>query len=714
MKLLMDWGRATTLLERAAVAFSIIVIALFCIRRIDIADFWWQYRTGELVATSGIPRTDSFTYPSAGAPWIELRWIFCLLQFEIVSHLGYGAMTVVAAVLVLSSFFLAVKSAKAPYPPIQLGFILTVAGLAASQRFVIRPELATYLFLALYLYVLQTWRSAPASKLIWLLPLLQVIWTNTHTLFALGPVVVGHLLLITGVKAVRDREALPEFRIVFAVFTLTLVACLLNPYGLAGALFPIRLLVQTQGTVFKDWITELHSPIGFSGSVAVIHFYLLIAICAFVAIRWWRRIDPFLGLLLLSQGFLAFSSVRNLPLFCLVAVPFVLTTWQKSEGKPRLLPALGALGYLAVVALPLGYLKVTDALALRETSKATFGFGLAPNAYPQESTAFLKERGWTGPVFNSLAEGSYLVANRIPVFHDPRLEVHRDGIFLEGMRATQDAAVFKKLIGKYGVKVAVVGHSYPFSGSVAPAAGWKLVYFDPEASIYAAPELAATWPTVDVDGRVLELDEQVRSWPRTSQILTREEVAGFLVSIDRYDLARSWAKEAIELAPDRAKSYGYLGRAEQQTRNYAAAVDAYREAIERGATDANVYRELVLSCYGAGDLPAAWEAAVKATEVHPRDGSCWGARAVVAQAEGKLDEALSCFERAEALSPAESAFPRLRGLLLRKMGRKKEGIEALERAVTLAPDSQDNVNTLQNAYQEDGIEEKARRLQRPK
>src|SRR4029077_18711831 len=85
-------------------------------------------------------------------------------------------------------------------------------------------------------------------RLIWYLPLLQLLWVNCHALFVLG-LVVGACYLADCVLRdfARGRCGLapptdsPSARAPVWAVPLVGVACLVNPYFEEGALFPLTL-----------------------------------------------------------------------------------------------------------------------------------------------------------------------------------------------------------------------------------------------------------------------------------------------------------------------------------------------------------------------------------------------------------------------------------------------------------------------------------------
>ena len=135
---------------------------------------------------------------------------------------------------------------------------------AMSARFDPRPELLSLLGVAAYLAVL--FRADRAPKLVWLLPFVQAIWVNSHALFVLGPIILGAYLVDRIAVRVRppfgssdsgDR-AVSRLLHGFGAALAVLAACLVNPYGWRGAIFPLELFpkITAWGGPYKSYVDE--------------------------------------------------------------------------------------------------------------------------------------------------------------------------------------------------------------------------------------------------------------------------------------------------------------------------------------------------------------------------------------------------------------------------------------------------------------------------
>src|SRR5204863_284645 len=118
---------------------------------------------------------------------------------------------------------------------------------AAVERFTVRPEAATFLLLATYLLVLD--RASLGLRALVALVVLQAVWANLHALSVLGLVVLGAELVSAAAArwlplppgwrhaSRRDGRAVAGLA---AATAGAIAAEAATPFGLAGALFPLR------------------------------------------------------------------------------------------------------------------------------------------------------------------------------------------------------------------------------------------------------------------------------------------------------------------------------------------------------------------------------------------------------------------------------------------------------------------------------------------
>jgi tetratricopeptide (TPR) repeat protein len=178
----------------------------FSIQYIWAADLWWQLRTGQwIVSHFAFPAHDVFSYTAADHPWIEMRWLYCVLAY-LAWQAGGATLLILGQTAVLAAAFivLAHPSRRAAVTPMGI-LLVALAVWAASGRFVVRPELVSYLMLPVFLVMLEAVRGGRLKRAGLALPLLQVLWTNAHTLFILGPVLAWGFVLGEAARVVLRR-----------------------------------------------------------------------------------------------------------------------------------------------------------------------------------------------------------------------------------------------------------------------------------------------------------------------------------------------------------------------------------------------------------------------------------------------------------------------------------------------------------------------------
>lgn len=704
------WRRlaeATSLVALASVAILLLAASL---RRIWGVDFWWQTAAGRWIAEHGFPRGDVFSFTALGEPWIELRWLYCVTLDGLVAAFGPPAAVLGKCALVLASFGLVVAATLRRGGTAVASVALLVAVLASSQRFFVRPELVTYLLFALYVWILRDYLRRE-SRWILLLPVLQLVWVNSHTLFVLGPALVGLLcVVLLGEELLRrgDPDAHARRRRLITAGGILLacaLACLVNPWGLAGALFPFRLFGELRGGLFAEGIGEFRGPFDFgSGYQALFYYRLLIGLCIASIAANWRRLDPFWLLLAASQFYLSWLAIRNLPLFALAAVPLVIDNFQRSSiataprwARPRAVAAVLAAAAVVGVGGWQIWRLATDRFHVEQNDTNQFGVGIATSRYPVGATRFLDEHALDGPIFHTMAEGSYLLAHGHRVFIDPRLEVYGEARFGEYLGALRDRGAFEALLERHGIRVLLLDVRSRGVRFALASRRWRPVYAD-EVAVVLVPFATTEPPSLSAPSVLAATIEDVRSrlppvagtpparwWQR---VRSPRPYAGFAQVLIQLGLAREaipFLHDAVLLAPDREAALNALVVAYQQTGDTAAERAALERLIASGSENAAALRRLAVLRAAAGEASGARELLEHAVVVDPGSVAAWTLLGRVAAQQGDHDAALRAFGRAVELAPDDASLRANLGRVLINSERPREGLAELERALELAP-----------------------------
>ncbi len=172
-------------------AIGLLVLAL-ALRRIHDLDLGFHLRGGQwLLQHHSFHRLDVFTYTVNHHEYIAMYWLFQIALYAAYLAVGYGGLTIINALAILLIFYLLGRRLHPePHGRTLTAAALILSVLAMELRFGVRPEIATWFFLSVQLLILEKFERS-GKNLLFLLPLSQLFWVNTHGLFILGGVVMA-------------------------------------------------------------------------------------------------------------------------------------------------------------------------------------------------------------------------------------------------------------------------------------------------------------------------------------------------------------------------------------------------------------------------------------------------------------------------------------------------------------------------------------------
>ncbi|HQP10651.1 MAG TPA: hypothetical protein PKV41_04635, partial [Candidatus Omnitrophota bacterium] len=299
-----------------AVLFGLVVLS----SNIEIkdVDLWLHLAVGRhILQTFSIPRADFLSCTIAQAPWIDHEWLFQVLVRFIYDGAGIQGLIGLKAGVIFFLFvlllFLGYTRERQSGP---VGILLLVL-LIFQRRMTLRPDLFSLLFFVLYIVILNVHVSKRWS--LWAIALIQMIWTNMHGFFILGPALV--FVVFAGEKIKRslklpfawnERGRLTDaaYKRLAWMLPVVCLACLANPYLLEGVWYPLKVFFSLAGDsrIFFSHIQELERPLAW-GNLFSWHpqfYYKLLMLVSFLSFLFnYRKID--ITALLLWGGFLLFS-----------------------------------------------------------------------------------------------------------------------------------------------------------------------------------------------------------------------------------------------------------------------------------------------------------------------------------------------------------------------------------------------------------------------
>lgn len=729
--------------DRAVLILLALCFIVFALHNIVAYDIWWQLKTGQLVRESGWPATDPFSYGFPGRVWIEIRWLYCVVISLIYEHLGLNFLIVAKVLWLLcaGAVFWLVGRGKALWA---VNFGILCAIVTMHQRLVIRPELVTFAFLAVTLLCLRRFQVNKDRRWLYVLPVLQILWTNSHTLYVLGPVVMWIFvaaewmgtLVPSAFPDSPERIKGKDWQLLAMAAAASTLACFLNPYGVNGALFAVELFTEIQSNnVLGGIITEFRSPLAVPGWTLLFVGYIAVIVISAAGFLL-RRSEMSPSWLMLWTAFLYLSILaeRNLPLFGIVAAVTVMLNYgalavpNRIRWASRIGCALFTVVMIPAVAGNYYYRSVDP--------DRRFGFGVAERRFPIRAMAFVQSENLPRPVLTTLGESAFMLFEGGPksVYIDGRLEVYGGDNVEEAMKLLGTGENLDETAGRLNIFTAVANHEKDFSFTRAflQNRSWASVYYDDSHVVFLriAPNtqslidrLRINW--LDPQERKVAVDPKLSppNWlggvfPGISENARSRGLGNLFLNVN-VEKAQEYLEEAVRIAPDDYRSslqLGVLYRGQKRESeaaaliarvppemwrqreaqifagmmyesydNPSAAVGAWLEVINLGERSKETFERLARVAIVTQRWEIAYNALTELSTMSPNDIQIWNNMGIVADKMKRPKDALLAFDKSLQLSPNQPQVLTQSGVILLELGDAKNAKVYFERALAVEP-----------------------------
>lgn len=451
------------------------------LRPVADSDVWWHLKAGQALL-SGLPGAfrECWSFTAQGRPWLNHEWLAELALAAARNVGGDAGLWLLMGLMLTATALLLYRAARreglAPGLAVAL---IALAAAAAGDRFLPRPQLFTYVGVAL---VLERFGAARASRRCpWELVAVQTLWTNAHgAVIGLG---LTSLLLAGG--------ALPDLawrRRGLLALALAGASCL-QPQGVLPLVDNVRQLAG--GGLYRQTVREwlpLLDP-GQRGLAQTPATLLLVGVALALGgagLVTARRGGLGYALLLVAAGLAPLAAVRNRDLLAMMVVPAVASLpLVRGWRAPRAASAAGLLAAIALLVIP--------AAGLLGYPRPAWTPGLVETGFPRGAVRFLEREAVGKSIFNVYDQGGYLIYYLAPgrrVFVDGRYFVYGEALYRDYLEIRDGAPDARARLDHAGADLLLL--RYPAADGymgLARAAmewpEWRLVYWDDESLLYA-------------------------------------------------------------------------------------------------------------------------------------------------------------------------------------------------------------------------------------
>lgn len=625
------------LLAVACAAGLVLCLAWFPLASIDLG---YHLAYGRHFLDTGIIvgfQPDPILRAEYAVPFVNANWLSQVV-FAVVERTAGMAGLIGLRLTLLSIIFagVAVVARRHGGGAVAIAGATALAALAGYERFSLRPELFAYAVLAMQLAILSS--GALRRRSVIALALLQVALVNLHSYFLLGllltaafaaPAMLAALLKrrIAQDRAAPDRAgrrapstggmpersagmrgAYPRAKLLAIALALQAVACVVNPWHVRGAIFPLKTLAFLRAhdvmggataTAASAWseISEFRSPFSFLGE----------PVCRFT-------IDAYLGMLVVcGAGLIALLARRQFASAIVVAILFGTTLQMRRNIAPFALlctpMALGALSGWAASAMQTrrcrfwrSALSIAIALACLAIAWTVydgrfyyaerrlarrFGAGYAANAFTMDAARWLAAHDEVQP---ALFVDYFSSSNLLP-WLPPRFKLLcntntfavRDEALRLSFDLVQGLEPHGEAFDRLGINAVLLRCSSNTQALVQALARddmtWALVHLDRQSVVFVrrtpahvdlivASEIrpgefdTTRWIDAADAGNDAEHGAPTGAAGESSRLIRALDLytqANVPLFLGWYDQAAEHLKAAVELAPDHAESWNNLG-----------------------------------------------------------------------------------------------------------------------------------------------------------
>lgn len=474
----------------ALAALLITFLGFFAVKVWDI-DFWWHIAAGKnMLETGTIPSTDPFGIYNATNAWgqtvLKSQWLGQVILYSTYSTFGLdGIILLRAAVLTLCLAIVYIRCRFTATSSLFSLSITALAGLAILSHTGERPQLFSFLYLSIVFLLLDAYMHSAKRWLLYCIPLVILVWSNTHAGAALGVVALG---LFGAGSLLENRHAgmrwfTPSIRLMLVVVALSSVALICTPNGFAT----VHRIIFVENIFFvgdnplRDRVSEYAYPWTVWPITQYYWIFMAITVASlpgFLAHTYWKQ-----GIVVVAIALISITAYRYIPFFVLLAAPYVAASLNRLLVKVRP-PA---------VAVNLFFLVATLGLLIYGFKQdRVFQHGLQAHRFPVGAVEFMRDHQLSGRVFNTMNWGGYLtwqLQGRATAFIDGRMldpqrlvpYTHILWITPEGQRFFQQGN-FDLVLIPYGNQLSQ--EKYPLVDYLLRRPDWQVAYRDNDSYLF--------------------------------------------------------------------------------------------------------------------------------------------------------------------------------------------------------------------------------------
>lgn len=434
-------------------------------------DYYWHITAGKYMFNNGILKKDVFSWTALSKYWMSHEWLFEMFLYLIAIISSRYHLLIYGFICICSLLLILLISNKKQYLkniPLSLLWIsFSIIFLSFMQG---RPNLISFNLLALLIWFLYDKYNNKDSKLIYFLPVIQILWSNVHGgssnlvyLFCFVFFIVGLFnFKFSKIEAKRlDKKQLKSYLLIGIICMITVN---FNIHGFKMFLYPYQnMLDTTMLSSIGEWApTNLN---------IVQHYpYLLLVLLVFIIFILSKKKILFVDFILfLISIYLGLKSIRFWA-YTYIIMSYVIFNYVNERKIDK-----GTNLIIGIISFVLIFIPIFNIGNIKENINKRLLSKDIVNVLKIENPKRL---------FNMYNYGGELVNNNIKVFIDGRADLYSNVNLKDYLIIANLFGDYKETINKYNFDYFLVSHNASISSYLNYSNEYKIIYNDEELLLY--------------------------------------------------------------------------------------------------------------------------------------------------------------------------------------------------------------------------------------
>jgi hypothetical protein len=407
------------LFDNALLALLFIFVIIFSFSKINGEDdIFWHLSTGKyIIETKSVPSQDVFGFITQGQQWIPFEWGWDVTAYSIFSAADFIGLYIFNVIIIAVIFFLIYLMLRKFKVPLPLSiFYLLILILGVRYRLEIKPNIISYLFLVLTLFLIVNYKYFGKSyKILFFIPPIFMVWANMHMGVLAGVMLLGIYLSSEIILFVKEKKK-EGLKYAIIVFAASIIFMLINPNHIMTYIYSFQHTQMKMIDQIYEWMSPFNS--NFLGKLFNIIYIIFLAGILVVYADFKKKKDWFEILVYILFAVYSLRAVRFTVDFIFVVSIFLFIAIYHIIKKETTLNLIRNGIYVKLFLLFMLVIFIfstpNDKLYRALGFQKTFGTGIYEETFPVNMFNFMKENKITEigeRPFNTFDFGGYFIWN---------------------------------------------------------------------------------------------------------------------------------------------------------------------------------------------------------------------------------------------------------------------------------------------------------------